>query len=48
MGNNASLIINYDGDFAGGVYVNGPNLTVKGNLIVNGIDILNEINKLKK
>ena len=47
-GNNASLIINYDGDFKGGVCVNGPNLTVKGNLIVNGIDILNEINKLKK
>jgi hypothetical protein len=33
---NATLAINYAGDFTGGVRVDGPGLTVAGNLTVNG------------
>jgi cytoskeletal protein CcmA (bactofilin family) len=35
--NNATLIINYAGDFSGGVQVDGPGLTVTGDLTVNGV-----------
>ncbi|MCY9581106.1 hypothetical protein [Paenibacillus alvei] len=42
------LAINFAGDFTGGVNVQGPQLAVDNRLIVQGKDIISEIDSLKK
>lgn len=40
------LVVNYDGDFTGGVRIDGPQLVVHNKLLVEDRDVMAEINEI--